>query len=199
METARRQFEIFAPEQIGVGDEEGADVDDRHEEQNQRGEIDEKRQTGEAQAVEERLSGGKRLPRRVARKIRLLHAFGDVVEEIAGDDRRHRGDEIGKRHEEPGPGEEEREGVEDGVVGAERMAGEIPAQNPCQHEPDQREERDRQGERLPQDIPQRRRKDLAPSRKRGLDQHHRPAPPGRTPADALNTMNPPGPARGLYP
>jgi hypothetical protein len=42
-EAARRQFEIFAPQQIGVGDEERPDVDSRNEEQEQGGKIDQKR------------------------------------------------------------------------------------------------------------------------------------------------------------
>ena len=42
------------PEQIGVGDEERADIHDRDEEQHQSHEIDQERQSGEAQPVEER-------------------------------------------------------------------------------------------------------------------------------------------------
>ena len=118
-EAARRELEILAPEEIGVRGEEDADIDDGHEEEQQRREVDDEGQPGEAQAVEERASERQGPAHGILREIRALHHLGDVVEEIAGDDRRHRRQEVGERDEEPGAGQEEREAVEEGIAGAD--------------------------------------------------------------------------------
>ena len=85
-EAPGRELEIFAAEQIGVGDEEDADIHARDEEQQQRREVDEQRQPGKAQAVEDRAADGQRPARRIGGKVGRLDHLGHVVEKIAGDD-----------------------------------------------------------------------------------------------------------------
>ncbi len=157
-----RQFEIFAPEQVGVGGEERGEVDHRHEEQRQRREVDEKGEAGEAQAVEERPPGRQRPARRLAGEIRALDDLGGLVHEEAGDQGRHRRQGINEGDHEPGPGEEERKAFEDRILGADRIALEIIAEQARQREPQQRQERQRQSDGAPQDAAQRAREDLPP-------------------------------------
>ena len=75
------------------------------------------RQAGEAQAVEERAAErGAAGPAGSPGKSAALHDLGGVVEEIAGDEGRDGGQEVGERDEQPGAGEEEGEAVEERVV-----------------------------------------------------------------------------------
>jgi hypothetical protein len=170
-EPARRHLEVLTPEQVGVRPEERHDVHHGDEEQGEGGEVHQERQAREAQAVEERAAHRQGRAGAVLGEVRALHDLGGVVQEVAGDQRRHRREHVGQRHEEPRAGEEVDEAVEHRVVRAQGIARHVVAQAPRQPEPDQDEQGDRQAERQDEDAAEGAGQHLPPSREGGLDQH----------------------------
>jgi len=172
LEPAGGELEIFAPEQIGVGEEERPDIHDGHEEQHQGDEIDQERQAREAKPVEKRPPERQGPAGRIARKIHPLDHLGDIVQEVAGHDGGGHGQKVGEDDEQAGAGKEECEALEQRIIGCRELVLQKPVEQAREGEPGQCQKRDRQGERFPEHAPQGRRENLAPGGEPCLNQHH---------------------------
>ena len=160
----RGEREIFAAEQIGVGEQEGDGVDARHEQQQQRHQIDD----GGDQRKAQRHHQG------VERRRRLADAAGgidlafdvrrEVVDEKSGDQDRNRADQEGQRHEEPRAGGESENSAQQRMI----HHGDRQRQF-VEPRPGKREQQQREAEAFIKHGPKRRREDLAQAGEGGFE------------------------------
>jgi len=86
----RREFEIAAPGQIGIGAEKRRGIDAWNQQEQKRQGIDDERHGGKFHRQPERIPEGKGAARGFARSELQLDSFRQFVEEIAGDDEGYR-------------------------------------------------------------------------------------------------------------
>ncbi|MNL29422.1 hypothetical protein D3C87_1511030 [compost metagenome] len=179
------ELEELPPKQIAVDQEEGDQVDARHQQQEQRQNIAENDDAEKFGRAGNRLAERQGPAGRLVRIIPRFDHFGDVVEEQAGDQRRHRRQKQGQRQRQTEAREDaEHEGEPAGPGGRaghqriEPWQGE-PDEEFAQPEPECCERQKRQAEHLPEHRSGLRCKKIGERKPRRVQNHQMSPVPGR--------------------